>query len=273
MADQAEMLSDVGAILTGQRPDQEQPAEQATAPDNSPEPSGSSAESPADSQEKPTEGQTEGQPPPVETLKKAAERAGVSMKDLYAFEVPGTGATLGELKDKSQEFAAAEKRRTETEASLLDAENDLLRKNQALALAQQQAGVQVTEQHLAQMDQQLAEYTAHQESLLVRIAPELREPERLAAFKNDLTEYLNDYGYSPAEQQTHVDARLRKERLDHLRLKALLKDALESEKQTKPAPTKTARRSAPDARNDAVNGFKSGKLTQDQAVLKLLNSS
>ncbi len=255
-----EQLSALAEVLTGQTPDT-----LAEEPEASP---------PFEREEQAGEHTTDSAPV-EEPESPEPEREQGDFGELYDKVVPGTELTLGELKDQAKQYAEATQL-TETakhERSELERERLLLQQRAQELTAMLPEGA-VTPEKLAEADRQIQARMEQAAQEMVRIIPDWSNAETKAADVATMAEHLAGYGVSPAivEQLTNTDPTLTKILLDAARLSRSAKQAT---KQVKKAPRrKQGGNRGTKAPGNSVRQLKTdiaaGKITQDQAALKLL---
>ena len=156
------------------------------------------------------------------TIEAAAEALQMDQTEFYkALQVPtgdGESLSLSEVQDRLKDIVRSDELLAEVQTNREKVETDLLHKNQALVLAQQQAGIEVTEEHLQQAAQQRQAYADLQDRTLTELQPEYAEPAYRQKFDSLVAKRLDAMGYNKQEQGFMKDARLRLEFHKHQRL-------------------------------------------------------
>ena len=165
---------------------------------------------------------SEGESPATFTVKDLATKLGIDPANVYAgLQIDlGNGSTVsfGEFKDRMKDVARSDELLAEVQDRRATVEADMLQKNQALVLAQQQSGVQVTEQHIEMAAQQQKAYGELQDRTLTGLMPDYAESAFRQDFDSRVATRLEALGYSAQERGYMKDARLRLEFYQHQRL-------------------------------------------------------
>lgn len=257
------------ALADSYRPDAERPTQgdrntQAEVPV-------SPAESPAAQESGETEASaTEG--PQTFTVKQLAETLEMDPATLYAgLHIDlgnGQNMALGEFKDRLKDVARSDELLAEVQSNRSRIEADLLQKNQALMLAQQEAGIQVTEQHLQRVQQAQKEYGELQDRVLAELMPDYAASAFRQEFDSKVDKRLTALGYSQQEKAYMKDARLRLEFYQHQRLLDEL-DAT-TRKRVKPKRNQAPGGSTK-ASGSSIESIKASKISPDDKVRQLAN--
>ena len=151
-----------------------------------------------------------------------AERAGLSLEELFAVELPlgdeRDPITLGTLKDRFTELARVDDSRNLLDEQRTSFENDMIRSKQELAavvaqLPQLPPGL--VQQALAAQQQTLDD----EREKLRAIKPEWKDPETFRAAQDDILEAIAPYGFNRNDMDLIMDHRLIKFAYDHAQLK------------------------------------------------------
>lgn len=228
----------------------------------------SPAESPAAQESGETEASAD-EGPQTFTVKDLAETLNMDPAALYAgLQIDlgkGESMPLGEFKDRLKDVARSDELLAEVQLNRSKVEAELLQKNQALVLAQQEAGVEVTEQHIKQAAQQFKAYGELQDRTLTELVPDYAQSAFRQEFDSKVDKRLDALGYSATEKGYMKDARLRLEFYQHQRLLDEL--AAVTHKRVK-----TKRNQAPGSSTrvtSSVEAIKTGKGNQDAKVAEL----
>jgi len=219
---------------------------------------------------------TETEQETAQTLKSLAEKAGIDAKDLYALEVPGTGKTLGELKDQNKAFADMDSRSDELDERQSDIERTSMRTRLELqALASTIPPEMLTEANISKSRQQMEAHKAEQARLMIETVPEWAEETTKQADMKLITEYAAGYGIPPERAQMIVDmdAVTAKMWLDHARLTAKTKQIMKDGKVRKlhKQGPKTNRKVSPSGAADKIAaGVKSGQVSKADGITALM---
>ena len=210
-------------------------------------------------------------PEPVESLDEAAERLGLSKRDLYklpAFNsaVDGKPITLGELKDKWQELQSVEQLRIEAE----DARSDDIR--QRVAFNQQmQVAIQalqnggLTEDNIAMVRRATDAANAREMQIIQaaipqfeQVRPALRKLAETHGIPGDVFDSIHSSGFMSMVHRLHT-------------LETRLEHAKSSEKKAKPRkPTRNVKPSPKEAADSLRRDVSQGKISQRDAARKLI---
>jgi len=210
-------------------------------------------------------------PEPVESLDEAAERLGLSKRDLYklpAFNsaVDGKSITLGELKDKWQELQSVEQLRTEAE----DARSDDIRQrvafNQQMQMAitaLQNGGL--TEDNIALVRRATDAANAREMQIIQasipqfeQVRPRLRKLAEEHGIPGDVFDSVHSSGFMSIVHRLYT-------------LESRLEQAKSSEKKAKPRkPTRNVKPSPKEAADSLRRDVSQGKISQRDAARKLI---
>ena len=247
-------------VLYGESPDRQDPpqTEESVSPAES-EPALDSSEteiSPAETLE-------------VFTVEAVAEALQMDQTEFYKqFQIPisdGETMSLSEIKDRMKDVVRSDVLLAEVQTNREKVETDLLQKNQALMIAQQQAGVQVTEQHLHQAAQQRKAYGELQDRTLTELLPEYAAAAFRQDFDSKVAKRLEAMGYTKQEAGFMKDARLRLEFYKHQRQIDEIAGIAHKRARVKRDQTpKVLTRN-----NNTVQSIASGSQTQNQKVEEL----
>lgn len=263
----AEELSEVASILTGG---------EAKDPDESP----AQVDEPTPVQEVepsaavPDEVEPESSDSPATlTVKQIAERLETTPKKLYEslqIDIGGQSMSLSEVKDRGKDLFGAEQKLNDADAHRLASENDILRKNQALTLRQERMGGEPTAAELQESQQAHNQYvTAERDRALLAI-PGWSNPTVQQTEVKLIGEMLIDAGFSPHEISSKIDHRDIKIYREYAMLKQRLMQVADSEVKTTQNQQPSAKRKSAPTNKSVQDRFKSGELTQNQAVLRAI---
>ena len=228
----------------------------------------SPAESPAAQESGETEASA-GEGPQTFTVKELAETLEMDPAALYAgLQIDlgkGESMPLGEFKDRLKDVARSDELLAEVQSNRAQVEADLLQKNQALVLAQQEAGIEVTEQHIEKAAQQFKAYGELQDRTLTELMPDYAQSAFRQEFDSKVDKRLDALGYTAQEKGYMKDARLRLEFYQHQRLLDEIAGITRNRKAVK-------RNQAPGVSTkvtSSVEAIKAGKGNQDSRVAEL----
>ena len=207
------------------------------------------------------------------SVKDLAERLGVRPQDVYAslqIDVGGESLPIGEYKDRAKELKRADKILADAQDAKAEFERDYLVKQQALN--QREAGKQLSEQEIRQFEEQRNQAMQLEAQKIVQVRPELADADENTKASQRITDLLGQYGIAPWEAEQLYDARLT---LAFLRL-ADLEDRLQAAKDSevkhkrKQRPKGESREAVANRGQKAVKDYKSGQISQTDAVRQLL---
>lgn len=189
-AEQARQVEELLAGVGGGEPEPAAPREQ------SPEPASSGFDG--------ATAEAEGQPAAPTSLAELAQKLDMDPESLYAVEVKagdGSTATLGDLKDAWQQRETAARETAARAAELDQRESALIADQRIFAEMGDQLAQALSPETRTQLQQHLEQRTERERQAMLRTMPELAEPEAMSAFKADVTQALERYGFRPAEMQ------------------------------------------------------------------------
>lgn len=259
-----EGLSDVASILTGN----EQPAGDESPPPAT-EPPAQEIEPSAtiEAVEEPAE------KPATLTVKQVAERLESTPKELYEslmIDIGGESMSLSEVKDRGKDLFGADKKLADSDAYRLQAENDILRQNQALTLRAERMGGNATQAEQEESQRLHNDYVVKERDRALAVLPEWSNPAVQQAEVRLVTEMLTDAGYSPHEIANKVDHRDVKIYREYAVLKDRLASVGKTEVHSKANQQPSAKRKSAPTNKGAKERYESGELTQQQAVLRAI---
>ena len=245
------------------------PVEYGETPLEYPTPQPEEAVSPAESEPATESSETEASPAEeleTFTVEAVAEALQMDPKALYEqLQVPigdGESMSLGDFKDRIKDVLKSEALLAEVQVNREKVETDLLHKNQALMLAQQEAGVEVTEQHLQRAAKQREAYGQLQDRTLTELVPDYAESAFRQDFDKKVATRLEAMGYNKQEAAFMKDARLRLEFYRHQRL--LDEVASVTKKRTVVRRNQTPKGLT--RSSDTIQSIRASKDTQNQKV-------
>lgn len=258
-----EGLSEVASLLTGTEPP---PGDENPPPDKEPpvqeiEPSASTKAE----VDPPVE-----EPPATLTVKQLAERLETTPKELYEslkIDIGGESMSLSEVKDRGKDLFGADQKLADSDAYRLQAENDILRANQALTLRAERLGGDATQAEMAESQQQHNQYVIKERDRALAAIPDWSNPTVQQAEVKLIGEMLVDAGYSPHEIANKIDHRDIKIYREYAMLKDRLANVGKTEVHKKANQQPNARRKSAPTNKSATERFESGELTQTQAIL------
>ena len=209
------------------------------------------------------------------SIKDLAEKLGTEAAAVYDQVEVLPGITLGQYKDRARDLQQSEELLAEARENRAKVESELLLKNQALRIAQQEAGIEITPELIERAAKQTDQYKRLQDRIAVELMPEWAEESVRHEAEKRIDVLLDEYGYQAAEKPFMVDARLRKMFRDYARLRdevaGVAARKVPNRKGQKPSPrtrtggnvTNLARKVAEGAihQNDAVSAL--GRLLKD----------
>lgn len=217
--------------------------------------------------------------PAPKNLDELAERLGVEVDELYELEIKtgGEGRTfkLGALKDSAAAESDLDARALQFEQDSVERENALLREREELNFVLSQ--LPQTTQLKQLRERAAAEVTKRAKAQDARILETLPEWKDKAARERDLdgmNEFIQEYGYGPADIDRIRDHRLLKLVRDAWKKSVAVKAALEKVKNgTQGAPPASGRRPPqPPAPNSRSNNPAPTKHEQKKALRARLGS-
>ncbi len=148
--------------------------------------------------------------PLLETL---AEKAGLTMDEIYKFEVKlGDGlepTTLGALKDQFQNYSKLEVKTEAFETSRTEFENNMIRSRGELAeIVSLLPEGSITDALVQQATRQYAETRTMELEALVKIKPEWADPTAYALAQSEILETASEYGFKRSDLNAVIDHRL-----------------------------------------------------------------
>ena len=252
-----------------EQPLRDMPVEYGETPLEYPTPQPEEVASPAESEPATESSETEASPAEeleTFTVEAVAEALQMDPKALYEqLQVPigdGESMSLGDFKDRIKDVLKSEALLAEVQVNREKVETDLLHKNQALMLAQQEAGVEVTEQHLQRAAKQREAYGQLQDRTLTELVPDYAESAFRQDFDKKVAKRLEAMGYNKQEAAFMKDARLRLEFYRHQRL-------LDEVASVTKKRTVVRRNQAPKGltrSSDTIQSIRASKDTQNQKV-------
>ena len=142
-----------------------------------------------------------------------AEKAGVTVEDLYATEIPLGGdaglTTLGALKDSVQDFAQLDDKRTAFEDHRSTFERDMIRSRGELQEVIKLLP-EIPPELVQHAQNQFADNLAKERQALYAIRPDWKDPEVFQHAQDEVFEVVKDYGFTRNDLDTVVDHRLTK---------------------------------------------------------------
>lgn len=178
-----------------------------------------------------------------------AEKAGVSVEDLYATEVPLTGdagvTTLGALKDSVQNFTQLDEKKTAFEEHRSSFENEMIRSR-----AELQEVIKLLPEIPAELVQhaqaQFSDNLAKERQSLYAIRPDWRDPAAFAHAQDEIFETVKAYGFTKNDMDSVIDHRLIKLLWDFQTMSKRIKGANASAKRVvKQSQQQRAKKAAP----------------------------
>ena len=251
----AEELSEVASAIAGV-PEQEVPAPE-------PEVTEDQVEEPVAESEEPEKDESF-------NAKQLAEKLGITPRQLYAglkLKMGETEMSLSEIKDRAKDMLVSDERLVSADKHKLDSENDLMRKQQALAMAVQESGVQLSPQMLQRAQAANAEYGRNQAEAALTAIPEWTDPAVQNADYELIRGLQNEYGFSSAEAENMRDHRMVKLFRDFSQQNKRLSDATESEVRKSSSQASKRQRRTATIKKSAAKRYASGELNQNQAIL------
>jgi len=181
----------------------------------------------------------------------------------------GESISLGDLKDKGKDLVRVEEMRNEVLTKESEVNADLMQKNQVLQRRMAQAGMQVTEEDLAQHQAELNQYRELQNRIITELEPDYANEAFRQQFDSMVTERLDSLGVPEAEKALISSGWLRLELYQHQKLLQEIKGVrarkVSNKRNQRP---KTSTKSSITI-SDKV---KSGQMSQDEALSQLAKS-
>ena len=149
-------------------------------------------------------------------MQSLAEKAGITLDELFATEVPLGGeleaTTLGKLKDNYQDYSQLLETKTAFEDQRTEFENDMIRSRgelqEVISLLTAQGEIP---QEVVLLAQQTLQNTKEKErAALLLIKPEWKNPEAFALAQDQIMETVQEYGFTRADLDSVLDHRLTK---------------------------------------------------------------
>ena len=215
----------------------------------------------------------EGSGEPELTPKALAESLGLKTDELFArFKIPvddGDPLTLEEFKSKGKELRGLEAAQSEFAEQKVAHENSVMTQRQILQRALAKVPPQfLTEDVIAEVQQEQASYVEGERSKLLAVRPDLRDPAKWRSTSEAVAEHLSPYGFMAVEIQNLHDHRMRKYIIDNAereqRVKKLNADGIQVEEPAKlQAPSRGPAK--PVRRAESKRAPKGPKTLQDKA--------
>lgn len=217
----AEILRRAKAVDQGEAPPAGEPDESGDAMPPAGEPDEGNEEQPGLSEDglgmQPAAG--EGQAPGDSialAMQSLAEKAGITLDELFATEVPLGGqleaTTLGKLKDDFSDYSQLQESKTAFEDQRTTFENDMIRSRgelqEVISLLAAQGEIPQEVVVLAQQTLQTTREKEH--ASLLAIKPEWKDPTAFAAAQAQIMETVSEYGFTRADLDSVLDHRLTK---------------------------------------------------------------
>ncbi len=165
-------------------------------------------------------------------MQSLAEKAGITLEELFATEVPLGGqleaTTLGKLKDDFSDYSQLQETKTAFEDQRTDFENDMIRSRaelqEVISLLTQQ-GVEIPQEMIVQAQTTLQDTKARERAALLTIKPEWKNPEVFAVAMDQILETVSEYGFTRTDLDSVLDHRLTKLLHDFHIMRGRFKDA------------------------------------------------
>ena len=265
---EAEQINEIAALMATNPIAPEQPAEERTVePVPEPEAVPLAAEGDAPEQSSVDAEQVEIPEPEPLTIKGLAAKLDMPAKELYAELELIPGMTLGQAKDHAKDFLKVKEMLSSAEDARITSENELIRKQQEYQLSLSDPSL--TKDEVTQRWE--ATVTAANKQAIDTIDGWADEKVRTADLKA-IHGLLTEYGYSTAQANSVLDPTQLRMLTDYARLRARVqasaKPVKQSQKQNRGNSNKTVQTSA----NKAVSQFHKGEISQNAAVVALMNS-
>ena len=164
-------------------------------------------------------------------MQSLAEKAGITLDELFATEVPLGGqleaTTLGKLKDDFSDYSQLQETKTAFEDQRTDFENDMIRSRaelqEIISILTAQGAIPQEMVVLAQ--NQLQDTKDKERAALIAIKPEWKNPEVYALAQDQILETVAEYGFTRADLDSVLDHRLTKLLHDFHIMRGRFKDA------------------------------------------------
>ena len=218
---------------------------------------------------------TAAETPPTElSVTDLAERLDMSVEDLYRdlkLDLrDGESVTLGQFKDQAKDLQRANVLLNSAEESKLSGENELLRKNRELQLVASRLGRQPSEAERVEAAKVYADYVDRENSHALDAISDWSDTAVRSEDLKSISALMSEYGFTAAEQGATVDHRHVKLLRDYDQLRRRLKAAGESEVRTRHEQPSGKRRRTAERKKTATQRFKSGELSQGDAILQAI---
>ena len=276
MAEASAALSEAASILTGP-PAQPDPEPEAALPESDPpapeaEPSAAEPDAAKPDPDAEPEAPDAGKPM---TLKALAEKSELTVKELYAVEIPlgddGSTVTLGEFKNRVKDLKQVDGLLARSEVDIASAEREIMVQRDALTIAHARAGL--SEADLTEAANARASYVSRETALAMLAIPSWRDSAIADTERLMIATELSKSGFSPVEIDNYVDHRNLALVRRLVRLEKLVKGAGKEElKPSRPQKPAGQRKSAVKTVDKILADHKAGKLSQNAAVTALLTS-
>ena len=217
--------------------------------------------------------QAEVETPKALTVKQLAEKLDMTPQQLYAqlsLDMGGKSLTLSEVKDRAKELVMSDKKLADASAFVLQAENELLRKNRELELVQKRIGRAPTEQESQEAAYQHNQYVQKENAATIASISDWTDPAVQVADCRLIGETLTDYGFSPAEVGNTVDHRWVKLTRDFAVMRKRLQDVGTTEVKAVPNQQPQGKRRVQRPKQTALTAFKSGELGMNEAIISAI---
>ena len=167
-------------------------------------------------------------------LNDLAEKAGVSIEDIYKIEIgmPGDSSpvSLGTLKDSYQTVVEQQEKSDAFEAHRTAFENDMIKTRAEMQTAVALLGDSLPPAFIAHVRQTTAERVDRERATLLAVKPEWSDDQKFHAAREEIIGAVDEYGVTRAEVESQWDHRLIKLLWDFAQMKKRIGEAATSRK-------------------------------------------
>lgn len=218
--------------------------------------------------------ETDGEGGPVDSIDKAAKRLSLEMDKAYGIKVPlanGQSMTIGELKDKVQQFTDFEQQQIQYEETRRNSESRIMRAQSELRsllsmIPREQLKPELIEKIKRQHDTTLTV----ERGRTLEVIPEWRSDEIRDKELEGMTEFIQEYGFEPEFIEQFVDHRALKMLRDFWRQSMRIRKAV-AEAKTERNNGGKQRQQTPVNKRQAAPQSRRKVVTQQDKLTKALN--
>jgi hypothetical protein len=265
-----EVNDEITALIQGIPSKPDDPAEVRTD-DQEPEPEAAPLAAESDEPEQSETDDVAEEAPAPSTFKGLAEKLDMSVKDLYAVEIPlgddGSVMTLGEVKNRWKDLKQADEMLLQSEDKRISTENELQAKIRDQQIAQANPNLS-PEQRQAYLNKYVEQANAE----AIRTIDGWSDPLVAKAELGAIGELLAEYGKTAAQISQVIEPTDLRMLNDYARLRARVKSATTTEVKTKRKQSQrnSDRKAAKPARQKITEAFNKGELSQTAAIQGLI---